>query len=232
MFLSDINIANGPPKHYLKIVRKACLADGIIFIHIPKNAGTSMKKTLGLSRSPCHLFASEIKHAVGKKYFESKSRICVIRNPWDRLVSIYYQQCAKKRRGRTRLFPDIKGSGGLVPGFENGIPTFEDFITNHFPKTWWQERSLSQTRYIQHGSEDKVIVDNILKYEQLDEGWMNLSGELGANFGPLSRLNKSDIKKDGYREFYKAGKSGFNHKLIDKASELVEVDAKNFGYKF
>ena len=97
MFLSDTKIVNEAPEHYIKIVKKACLANKVIFIHIPKNAGTSIKKALRLNKLPCHLFANEIKHTIGPKEFRKNVRICVIRNPWDRLVSIYCQQCTKKR---------------------------------------------------------------------------------------------------------------------------------------
>lgn len=229
MFLSDTKMVNEAPEHYVKIVKKACLANKIVFIHIPKNAGTSIKKALRLNKSPCHLFASEIKHAIGPKEFGKNARVCVIRNPWDRLVSIY---CQQRTRRKTLFFKGIKGSGGLVPGFEDGVPTFEDFILKYFPKTWWQGRSLSQTKYIQHSNKDKIIVNKILRYEKLDEEWEKLSKELCLNVSSLNRINKSKDKKNNYREFYKTSKKGFNHKLIDKASELVEIDAKNFGYKF
>ena len=91
-----------------------------IFVHIPKNAGASIEKIiwpkeddrteenlwLGYKYADHnqyqtgalqHLFASNIRTAVGGKRFEEYFKFSFVRNPWDKAISQYLY--LQKRRG-------------------------------------------------------------------------------------------------------------------------------------
>ena len=77
-----------------------------IFIHIPKTGGTSIEivlkgyiaekykiagdNTFFIGPDIKHHTASELLERYGKKKFGEYLKFCVIRNPWDRLLSLFY----------------------------------------------------------------------------------------------------------------------------------------------
>lgn len=80
----------------------------IVFIHIPKNAGTTVEFGLGMNREEClyssiaqmpkynvfpqHLFGSEILEIVPEAI--NYRKFSIVRNPYDRMESEYhYQKC-------------------------------------------------------------------------------------------------------------------------------------------
>mgnify|MGYP006279717631 CR=1 FL=1 len=83
----------------------------VLFFWIPKNAGTSIYKVLKEYDCPKlkHLYLSKTfdnsgyvtfshisinylleRNIISKKYFNDAYKFCFVRNPWDRLVSIYH----------------------------------------------------------------------------------------------------------------------------------------------
>jgi glycosyltransferase involved in cell wall biosynthesis len=67
--------------------RRACSSAGSIFIHIPKNAGTSVNSAL-YQRSYGHLSA-EYLHAIDPNWFDSLDSFAVIREPLKHAISAY-----------------------------------------------------------------------------------------------------------------------------------------------
>jgi hypothetical protein len=59
-----------------------------VFIHIPKNAGTSVYQALGMKTS-AHWFLREYKNLIPDDQYEKMITIAFSRNPWDRFCSLY-----------------------------------------------------------------------------------------------------------------------------------------------
>ncbi|WP_169979024.1 sulfotransferase family 2 domain-containing protein [Tautonia rosea] len=93
-----------------------CHARKIVFVHIPRTAGTSIEKSLGICgldnsggnqlardilfgfdgrRFLQHLAAKEIKKYIGKKTFDEYYKFSIVRNPFARTLSVYFNGYAK-----------------------------------------------------------------------------------------------------------------------------------------
>ena len=88
----------------------------MIFIHIPKNAGTSIesifltpeyREKYPISKIERHATIHEVKEVFPDKY-DSYIKFAVIRNPYDRMISWYHyvKQVAGEHNHRNILYPD------------------------------------------------------------------------------------------------------------------------------
>jgi len=97
----------------------------VIFIHIPKTAGTSMESVFW-NRAKLNTYEGHLsntwfnEHVDVKKYF----KWCFVRNPWSRLLSGY----------------------DYVPDFKSVYPTFESFV-HIFYKYTSKLHTLTATRF-------------------------------------------------------------------------------------
>jgi len=60
-----------------------------IFIHIPKTAGTSIESVFGKCRAKHKTIKKTLRDIPGDKLHEDYFKFTFIRNPWDRIVSLY-----------------------------------------------------------------------------------------------------------------------------------------------
>ena len=65
---------------------------GILFIHVPKTGGISVKRALygDINRGHGHVRAITYRTKLGKNTFNNLFKLAVVRNTWDRLVSAYH----------------------------------------------------------------------------------------------------------------------------------------------
>jgi hypothetical protein len=71
----------------------------LVFIHPPRCSGTSIEQSFGWSNeSEKHLCASSIRRKIGDKHWNNSFKFGVIRNPFDRIVSMYHAPCYRKFR--------------------------------------------------------------------------------------------------------------------------------------
>ncbi|MDC0534201.1 sulfotransferase family protein [Francisellaceae bacterium] len=132
----------------------------IIFIHVPKAAGTSVchslyGKTLG------HFKAKNIQKALPNEFREFFT-FSLVRHPYDRVLSAY--QFAKQ--GKT----DVMGISNPKKYQINDFISFETFVTQ-----WLVEVDLTEADYVfqpqylfTHGDNDQLLVNKIWKVEQMD----------------------------------------------------------------
>ncbi len=139
-----------------------------IFIHIPKTGGESVWKALGKKKE--HIRAINWQNDVFK--------FCFVRNPWDRLASLYEYRCRNPGM-YWGIDPYIK------KGFEGWLAEWskrKPFVKGR------AEGTLPQWDWISDG--EKIIVDFVGRFENLEEDWKKVSSILGIN-APLPHLNKS-----------------------------------------
>jgi len=210
-----------------------------IFIHIPKAAGTSIEYVLemhevddvGVNRylkpiSICknklfggpyqHMpFTSLSKHISPDK-IDNYFKFAIVRNPWDRMVSHVAWLDGKwyNKRELTQeefntyianLFKRFKENGERV--------TFDKFTQHEIP----------QYKFIYDTSDnDKLLVDYVGKFENLDEDWKIIRERLGVQLELPTRM-KSHHRK--YTSFY-------NQQTKEVVDKIYKDDIEKFNYKF
>jgi hypothetical protein len=201
------------------------LFNKFIFIHIPKTAGTSIANKINQSwkyqcsfKPSVHATAYEIKNIIGIDYDHYYS-FTFVRNPWDRLNSLYYFLCQKE------MFPD-KGelwnqNELLKKGFKRWLLE-ENFWPPYTNNSGPSSQKRSQSYFITN-HEKSIIVNDVFKYENLHISLTQLRKKTRINFNYLP-VTKATNRKD-YREDYCS-------ETIDFVSQYHSDDIKNFGYKF
>lgn len=176
-----------------------------VFVHIPKTAGTSIKKVLGHVSE--HDLASSVDSNIWKKYFT----FAVVRNPYERLVSHYIFH---RDHYRGEFFKKY------VPAPNIHKMSFVEYIKLIKEHNKNVTNFRSQFEFITHPS--GVPIDLICRFENLNEDWKKVQQKLSITTD-LPITNKSDHKK--YREYY-------NEETRNFVETFYKKDLDTFGYQF
>jgi len=192
-----------------------------IFIHIPKTAGQSIvhnycdryeiiphrKHVINKSihhkeKNNPHISASMVRDIVGDEIYDNAFKFTIVRNPFDRLVSFYYFGIKNMLRNKFKKF------GGFVA-----------YACNKQDRknigTGWSYARYSQSHFV----DDEV--DMIIKFEELEDSWDELSTLLGIN-KHLAKKNKT--KHRHYSTYY-------TPEMVEMVIEAFAEDFERFGYK-
>lgn len=191
---------------------------GIVFIHIPKAAGTSINHAL-YGRFMGHVRASDVRRW-GSSALNALPSFAVTRNPWDRLVSAY-------RFARRLHAQDWKDHPNVPLSIRRQVPRFGSF---NALVDWLDERDITKLNQIfqpqslfvcnAHGD---VIVDHLGKIEDLEPTFDFLREHLGT-VPTIGQENRSGDAVD-FRTFY-------TRELIERAAQIYSDDIVRFGYAF
>lgn len=178
------------------------------FIHIPKNGGTAFERYF-LSRHFGHHYIQEYPYAVWNK------TIAIIRNPLNRLISIYNYSKMKKTYWHS--------DDGSTPYGQNQLHQY--CITNSFDQFIRDVCGNKFDEYIHLSAQYKFIVTpgnviptNLIRYEQLDK---DLSRFLCAKI-VLPKYNKS-IYQDNNMPY-------FTDELKSLVHNKYEIDFNIYNY--
>lgn len=175
--------------------------NGILFLHIPRTGGTSISHSLIETGKPCLTLCDmgvkngsqagrmsditydprRLLHA-GQEYLSSilclsgYYKITVVRNPWDRFVSMFSANRARNRRK-------------VALPFSRFLEEMSERILR---------RNNSQSSYISYRQE----FDWIGQFENITDTWNHICAKLEISTTPLPRLNYYGRAKD-YRSYYK-----------------------------
>ena len=180
-----------------------------IFVHVPKAAGTSIKRVFDM-QDQGHLPWSYYALCYPELWRQYTS-FAVVRNPWDRLVSVYH--FARK----------LADDHDVVSS-----KSFEECVTllhedrDRLKNVVWH----TQTRWVAAPKSlgGKIMVDRILRFEHIERDFHGLLRYLGVPRRGLPRINTTDRLRE-YRQYYD-----------DRTRKLVEqvygADIETFGYSF
>ena len=146
-----------------------------IFVHIPKNAGTSICKALGFEHST-HAEAKQYKEMLGKKYDQFFS-FCFVRNPFDRFISTYNYARLQESYYHSNIHPGKSKYGKHLDyeilknaTLEEAVDLLlEGKLTHDHAWNHWRP----QTEWIL-GTNGKLIVDYVGRVENIEADFKNI----------------------------------------------------------
>ena len=159
----------------------------LIFVHVPKCAGTTINIAIlrainGGKPSPefrligqgSHPFAKVVRELVGKKSWANCWKFGVVRNPWERMVSLY-----AFLRERELIESDVTFRSWLLDG--------SNAHKKAVPQSYWL------------CDDGRQIVNTVFRFERLD----SVRSALSAHLGQPIRLGRYRKTAHGdYRGYY------------------------------
>jgi len=205
-----------------------------IFVEVPKTGSSSIRSILGYPPKP-HLNIVQIRHQMknywthydgwhnrileglylwipyryrkhwGTKQFNAYYKFGFVRNPWDRVVSLY------RRREGLQLREEMS-----FPEFVDWIKYSSSTCLHPVPQTnqldWFVDP---------HGNK---LVDFIGRFENLEEDWAKVADIIGADRA-LPHVNKNPGKKRSFQDYY-------DDRSRDIIAQKFKIDIETFGYTF
>jgi hypothetical protein len=208
-----------------------------IFIDIPKNASSSIRDTLmhdlkigyhsmNFDVCPNHECATLYEnHGFNSDdYF----KFGIVRNPWDRVVSIYEYNKGKadgEQYGSFENFLTFMYESYKEPKLQLRDPMLNVVNQNYIASNGESVRFNWSTQIDWLRVNGKVWVDYIGRFETLHDSMVEVYKRLGIKNTPtLQKVNTSNRNKD-YRSYY-------NDRLTEMVYEINEEDIKLFEYEF
>lgn len=209
-----------------------------IFVHIPKTGGTSVEFVLGMHGGKAdigirpyfhqqidreHLYGQDLQHMTAaalkdllqpQGLFEAYFKFSIVRNPWDRLVSVFAWTNQKWVRGEELSDQEFDASvrqlhGALVASRTQGQPL----------------RVPPHLRPQSHFLADRnrqPLVDFVARYENLREDWERIRCKIGVQADLPLRMRSHHRP---YQSYYTAATRAM-------VAEIYAEDLAALGYAF
>ncbi|MEM9884531.1 MAG: sulfotransferase family 2 domain-containing protein [Bacteroidota bacterium] len=168
-----------------------------IFIHIPKNAGSSISSNLGFKESS-HATYKQIQNQINKKKLKKIFIFTFVRNPIDRFFSLYNYARLKESKYHSSINPK-KAKYGKHLDFDllkdASIDECAKFLIEGKLRhdTFWNHWC-PQTDWICDES-GKIAVDYFGRVEYLEADFKFLCSKLDFKYSNLPTLNGSNLDK-------------------------------------
>jgi hypothetical protein len=195
------------------------------FIHITKNAGTSVTRAVrasrGWSQTP---YQHDTWHDLPVAW---RDRVfAIVRNPWDRCLSLYNFLVMKSRdRAGWKSTSMRRVNREQLALLDRGFPHFVDQLQQWpFRKDEGRQAYLwpmdTQHRFLPRDT-DSV---RLLRFENLAHDWQSLVRDWELDLAPLEWHNRSREQR-GYREHYDSHTRGV-------VGRMFREDVDRLGYEF
>jgi len=204
-----------------------------IFFHVPKAAGTSVTKALNKSLTgdvlmnennkglksflskkgklwPNHATCGEVRSYLSNERYNKYFKFCFVRNPWDRLVSLYHYTVQKE----AKIYAD---KGLKLPQFSQDIMDADSF------ENWITSEKFGTAQYYFLSNNNQLLVDFVGRSESLQADFSYVCGLVGIPNIILPKENVSKHKK--YQQYY-------NNETRQIVAERYKKDIELFGYTY
>lgn len=194
-----------------------------IFVHIPKNAGTSIINEFQM-KDGGHYTWHQIKRNYPKEW-ETYFKFTVVRNPYDRFVSGY--NYARMERS---YWHSADGKTGYGKHEEYDLlkdKSFEECCELFFKsRNKFQNHCWGQQHPYICNNEGKIMVDYVVRYENFEND-MKYVYKM-CNKQPSPRYDNKSIRNRNYLDYYRPTKLNGSHK--DLIHSCYKKDFEIFNY--
>ena len=185
----------------------------LIFIHIPKNAGTSIIKALGVENLCMDKTIEQYKEHYGD-YWNEYKKFTVVREPIDRFISAY-------------KFARMDESGWFSATGEEGLEkhhhyelcnemNINEYVSYLYKNPEKFNRWISPQTFIISNENGEKEIDYYVRYENLLEDLQKIG------IDKIEKLNSSKIKDEKTIELTKKSKN--------QLYRIYDIDYQNFSY--
>lgn len=213
------NIVAGEIFNLAYTAKANVVASNCIFVHIPKNAGTSITKAFDLPTSN-HYTAKELQWWMGRRSFDRFFSFCIIRNPYDRFLSLYHY-ARLERSIHHSVYPEDqrrKHSDYELLKSASLNDCADMLVENKLSKLW-----NPQTDWFLDDN-DEILVNYIGHYETINQDFAFLTQRMCGEVRLLPTINSSQRKvpyteelteyaRSAVDRFYKRDFKTLNYKL-------------------
>ena len=198
-------------------------------MHVPKVAGTSIENALkNVSDTTDISMVEQLKRErmVAEKLSENLDYyfFMFVRNPWDRLVSVYRHSMRKRRS-----FPKLSFGEYLIALRDFYVDKIDDGRLSRFDKRHARRQTAFVPNYERRYFKTKLNgdVENIFigRFEQLNKDFRQVTDWIGLGELELPHDTWGSGGSVDYREWY-------DDETIEKVGELYKSDVEYFGYEF
>ena len=211
--------------------RLANVGERYVFIHIPKNAGSSVAEALEQDMS-WHYTAEAYRRMMGRPAYWIRFSFAFVRNPWDRFLSLYRYARLEESRYHSAIDPESAPYGkhedyDLLQGasvedcarhLQEGRLQHDDFINHWRPQSDW----------ITDG-DGLVIVDFVGRVESIDEDFQRVANRLDLPVDSLPVTNTSDGTASSSSRDYRTAFTDTARRIV---GDFYQEDIKQWGYSF
>ena len=188
----------------------------IVFVHIPKNAGTSVYRSMNVDQMPpdTHITAT-VYRATDPELFGDAYVFAFVRNPWDRFVSAFHYL----KQGNHPNDDSMRDYLSQIADFSSFIEALKLRKTFRATVMSWLH-FLPQTYFLCDFS-GHPIVENVHRVERFSEGLAKVQNATGLVITPQYE-NRS--KRKDFREYYTPD-------AVDLVRDLYSADLKLLDYE-
>ena len=185
----------------------------LIFIHIPKNAGTSIIKAMGVENLYIDKTIEEYKEHYGD-YWNEYKKFTVVREPIDRFISAY-----KYARMDESGWFSVTGEEGLEKHYHYELcneMNINEYISYLYKNPEKFNPWISPQTFIISNENGEKEIDYYVRYENLLEDLQKIG------IDKIEKLNSSKIKDEKTIELTKKSKN--------QLYQIYDIDYQNFSY--
>jgi len=180
-----------------------------IFIHINKTAGTSIGNAIGLPFKS-HLTAKQVINKIGQQRWDSAYKFSMVRNPWDRLVSLYeYRRKKNKTEIASRNIP-------FTEWVNMTIGQNQDAFFYNNPKSFQTQADWLKDK------DEKIDVSFVGRFESIQNDFNQIRTAIGCS-ADLPHFNA--VTRSNYHDYY-------NNETREIVASWYSEDISVFGYTF
>lgn len=173
----------------------------IIFIHIPKTAGSSIRNWFKLRYKKFEKsMHADVNHPVVSRLIEKMPSFCVVRNPFDLVYSWY--------RYKIQMLQEVKHYdreefNAWHKGFDYWLENYFhkiNFSDDKFLKDNKNKISPSKTQLEYISNNNVVKVEHICRFENLNKDIEKINNIVGGCY-QIIHANKSNLQKNYKKEY-------------------------------